>query len=251
MKITSSILLNLVLVTMLCASTFLTTTANKGEFDYDPWYDLNDDGVLDIADVVLITARYRKTGTPLNKTELLLDLLDRMDSLNFSLIDLQSRMELDISQSGMLLHLPYGATHSPLSAFTVDFNNILHWMDLDKDTLGNQTVVFVPEGATINVTGKFQTWEHGATIDQDFFIYSWTPSWPPPSGYYYPLYNGVPYGYPGVTIRFSFDLTVPSTPGVYYLYYCSGADYSMEDAVSRYTEPLWVPYAVITVCSSP
>jgi len=210
--------------------------------DYDPWADLNDDGKIDMRDVYVVARKFGTTGTPINKTALLLE-------LNATVHDLKWKMDTEIFQSGLLLQLPYGAT---MNDHTPKVNSILHWLDLDKDKPGNQTVVFVPEGATITVAGKFQVWEYGASIGQEFFIYSWTPSWPPPnSTYYYPLYNDIPGSYPGDTRSFSFDLTVPNKRGIYYLYYCTGTQYSMEDAVNQYTQPLWVPYAIITVCSSP
>lgn len=240
MKITSSMLLNIMLLTILSASFFLVnTTANTSNYEtasakYDPWRDLNDDGIINIYDVVMVTGIYGSTGTPINKTALLLTRL----------------------QASCLLPLPYGAI-DPYAAYIdysigPDLNNILHWLDLDKDTPGNQMVIFTPEGANITVSGKFQNWQKPGIISQDFFIYSWAQSWPPPNEtYYHPLYSGAPGGYPGLTQTFSFDLTVPNTPGVYYLYYCTGLEYSMTDAVNKYIEPLWFPYAVITVCSSP
>ena len=212
--------------------TVVPTIGSPDSGDYDPWLDYNDDGEIDMRDVGPVARAYGSSGTPINKTEMLL------------------RMDSEVFQSGLLIHLPFGATwyrHGD-----ADLNNILHWLDLDQNTLGNQTVVFVSEGEEITVTGKFQNWQENGVVGQDFFIYSWTPSWPPPNAtYYHPLYDGQPGVYPGVTQTFSFELTVPNEFGVYYLYYCSGSDFSMSSAVNRYTEPLWAPYAVITVCSSP
>ena len=48
---------------------------------YDPWCDLDDDGDIDIFDIVKIAGAYGTTGTPINKTELLLDLQSRVASL--------------------------------------------------------------------------------------------------------------------------------------------------------------------------
>jgi len=55
---------------------------------YNPWCDLNDDGIINIYDVVMVTGRYGSTGVPLNKTALLYNvnntftqLLDRIDIL--------------------------------------------------------------------------------------------------------------------------------------------------------------------------
>ncbi len=68
----------------------LTTSQLGG---YDPWRDLNDDGIIDIYDVVLVTSIYNSTGTPLNKTALLLELQSRVDSLNASILDLEAYLK--------------------------------------------------------------------------------------------------------------------------------------------------------------
>lgn len=239
----------------LTATLFIGVTSSGNQIvasttEYDPWVDLDDDGNITIFDVVKVCSRYGTEGTPVNKTALLYE-------VNATFTELQSRIDtcvsntslgFDVFQSGLLLHLPYGATQRD---YTPDTNNILLWLDLDQDTPGNQTVVFVPEGATIIIKGQMQTWAPSpGVVEQDFFIYSWTPSWPPPEGYYYAIYSGGPGTYPGKIIPIDFSLTVPSKPGVYYLYYCSGAEGNMPNAVNKYTQPLWVPYAIITASSS-
>ena len=98
MKMTPSILLNIMLLTIISASFFLVnTTANTSNYEttsveYNPWRDLNDDGIINIYDVVMVTGIYGSTGTPINKTALLYnvndtftELLSRIDSLNASL----------------------------------------------------------------------------------------------------------------------------------------------------------------------
>lgn len=159
-------------------------------------------------------------------------------------------LQLDICRSGLLLQLPFGATGFPYGRpYGVSSSNILHWLDVDHDTPGNQQSISVLTGTTITVTCEFQTWHHGSgvLIRQNFFIFSWTPSWPPPEGYYYPFYDDNPGTYPGHRESFSFNLTVPDEEGVYYLYYCYGKKIYMEDAVNLFKQPLWVPYAVIVV----
>jgi hypothetical protein len=49
--------------------------------EYDPWVDGNDDGIIDIVDIVNLAIRFGEEGTPINKTALLLDLLDRVEVL--------------------------------------------------------------------------------------------------------------------------------------------------------------------------
>lgn len=85
-------------VTIVLASLFLTmlfsNIAISGSGNgYDPWVDLNDDGNIDYNDLYTFARAYGSSGTPINKTALLLELLSRIDSLNASLIALESRVE--------------------------------------------------------------------------------------------------------------------------------------------------------------
>lgn len=48
---------------------------------YDPWMDLNDDGIIDAYDLQALALIYGTSGTPLNKTQLLLDLQSRVQAL--------------------------------------------------------------------------------------------------------------------------------------------------------------------------
>jgi len=76
-------------VALLVASMFLIqVTAN----DYNPWLDTNDNGKIDIFDVVDVASRYGTTGTPINITDLLLELQDKIALLNASLSELQTHV---------------------------------------------------------------------------------------------------------------------------------------------------------------
>jgi len=240
----------LVLVVCLTTTLFLGITTSGSQtkktstIEYDPWADTNDDGVIDMKDIYYLIQRFMTKGEPINKTALLLYLNSTVNELNATVEIMERR-----AQRGLLVQLPYASTN-PINEPHVDA--ILHSLDIDQYTPGDQQSVFVyPPSTTITITGVFQRYNPEghppAVIMQAFFIYSWTPSWPPPGGYYYPLYDGIPGYYPGVKRSFSFNLTVPSEPGVYYLYFCKGAEYNMQDAVNQYTQPLWLPYAVITV----
>jgi len=73
------------------------TSSSSTIGEYDPWRDINDDGVINILDVVEITTRYATTGLPVNKTALLYNvnatltsLLERIASINASLLTLLS-----------------------------------------------------------------------------------------------------------------------------------------------------------------
>jgi hypothetical protein len=77
----------------LCTLFFGIATSGSGTNGYDPWVDLNDDGNIDYNDLYTFARAYGSSGTPINKTALLLQLLSRIDSLNASLIALESRVE--------------------------------------------------------------------------------------------------------------------------------------------------------------
>lgn len=229
-----------IVLTALClAAIILAAVPVSSVPSYDPWLDINDDGNVDIKDYYAVGKGYGGFYDPLplpfNKTEMIL------------------KMYTDPFISGLLLTLPYGATQPwRQSQYCVDYTCILYSLDLDQSTPGNQQSIFVYKDATITVTGEYERYQgSGGTgaILQALLIYSWTPTWPAPnSTYYQGMYNGSPGPYPGTGKQsFSFDLTVPSKGGTYYLYWCYGAEYSMEDAVARYDRPLYVPYAVIVV----
>lgn len=98
----------------------------------------------------------------------------------------------------------------------------------------------VQPGATFELTLTVQRWEDGGCgiISQVFLLVSWTPSWPPPAGYYHGLYNGQPCPYPGVTFTSTVSLQAPTAPGVYYIWVGGSADYSIEQGVRAYDAPL-------------
>jgi len=92
MKITSSMFLNVILLTIVSASFFLlnTTAETANTHEYDPWVDLDDDGDIDLYDAVELLTRYGSKGTPINKTALLLELMHKIDTLNATIIEQQN-----------------------------------------------------------------------------------------------------------------------------------------------------------------
>jgi len=73
-----------------------TRSNPSGIGEYDPWIDSNDDGTIDIFDAIMLSNRYATTGTPINKTALLLELQDKIDSLNASLLGLEANLAIRI-----------------------------------------------------------------------------------------------------------------------------------------------------------
>lgn len=115
---------------------------------------------------------------------------------------------------------------------------------------GDQQETSVSPGQTIDVNLTLHIWEpRGPSIlNQALITYSWSPTWPPTPEYYTPLYHGTPSYYPGVTVNRTFNLTVPTSTGEYYLWFCAAEQYNMEDAAGTFTEAPYLPaYARIIV----
>ena len=69
MKITPSRLLNVVLAVLLLTSVFLVNaTSNRSNVTntgpYDPWHDINGDGIINIQDATLIAMEWQTQGNP-------------------------------------------------------------------------------------------------------------------------------------------------------------------------------------------
>jgi hypothetical protein len=74
-------------------------SSSQGIHDYNPWLDINDDGVIDGSDIIMMARAFGAGGDPVNKTALLYDvnatfteLLSEIDSSNASLTDLRNRV---------------------------------------------------------------------------------------------------------------------------------------------------------------
>jgi hypothetical protein len=68
----------------------LATTGTTSSSEYDPWVDLNDDGVIDSTDLGMLGVAWGSTGTPINKTALLLELQSKIDVLNSTILELET-----------------------------------------------------------------------------------------------------------------------------------------------------------------
>ncbi|MEM4965029.1 MAG: NosD domain-containing protein, partial [Pyrobaculum sp.] len=65
---------------------------------------------------------------------------------------------------------------------------------------------------------------------QVFLLYSWAPTWPPPRGYYTPLYDGIP-PCDGRNIARTIRVKAPETPGEYYIWVGVNHHYDMHLAI--------------------
>ena len=83
------------LIVVLAFTQVAVTSPNVSS--YDPWLDLNDDGIIDVNDLQILALIYATSGEAINKTALLLELEARLDSLNASLLtDYYNKIESDV-----------------------------------------------------------------------------------------------------------------------------------------------------------
>jgi len=87
-----------VCISVVIALAFSPMSGSQTIEPYDPWVDY-DDGDIDLYDAVLLLSRYGTKGSPVNKTallynvnETLTELLLKIDSLNATVFELQSRI---------------------------------------------------------------------------------------------------------------------------------------------------------------
>lgn len=108
--------------------------------EYSVWKDINDDGVIDAKDYVLVKTAIPSMGTPINKTSLL-DLQSQIDTLNVSLRSLIDTMNasltLQIDGLNALLTTRINCLNASLAALqsrigilenTVDNLNFTVWL---------------------------------------------------------------------------------------------------------------------------
>jgi hypothetical protein len=72
----------------------LPTLSNPIASEYDPWADINDNGIINMYDIAYLAKRFMASGEPINKTALLLGIQAELISLNASVLELQSRVDM-------------------------------------------------------------------------------------------------------------------------------------------------------------
>lgn len=72
----------------------IVPTRSQTTHPYDPWIDTDDDGDIDLYDAVELLTMYGSKGTPINKTQLLLELQARLDALNATVLTLEEQIAL-------------------------------------------------------------------------------------------------------------------------------------------------------------
>jgi hypothetical protein len=71
-----------IMITFCFAATlFMVIPIRSANQPYDPWIDYNDDGKINLQDLVLLANSYGTSGAPINKTAIILDLQSRVSAL--------------------------------------------------------------------------------------------------------------------------------------------------------------------------
>jgi len=136
---------------------------------YDPWIDTNDDGIIDAIDLQALASIYSTSGTPINKTELLLELEARINSLNASLLmDYYNITECDVifvDASGDVITGSLDVFGN-IQGDTLKSNQIqMGYAELNHD------MYFYEDGSPF---GEWISWQQ---IDDEFFISDDTFIW--------------------------------------------------------------------------
>lgn len=166
MKITSTTSVNVILACIMLTSILLVvTTTSQGE--YDPWVDLNDDGWIELSDFFILSSHVGTSGTPINKTALLLELEARIDALNATVISLKQCIVVTGSK-------PYNAptAYTSGTGFVIDvsgsipsgFTLVSTFATGRKTDLGGSTLDEPPLSLLPRVSGTYieiRVWDFG------------------------------------------------------------------------------------------
>lgn len=68
----------------------IPTRSSKETDSYDPWLDINDDGSINIIDISILARIFGTLGSPVNKTALLLELQDKLETLEATIKTLET-----------------------------------------------------------------------------------------------------------------------------------------------------------------
>lgn len=169
MVISKKNLIAVVLATLCMASTlFLMIPIRSATTDggYDPWVDTNDDGIINYQDLGNLAIRFGTLGTPINKTDLLLELQSSLQNLNDTLVELQSIMET---------FLPNNETYSP-TLVSISTGSALFWQNMPdmsvEITLATDSALLIMFSAQARISGTWRSMYVRAMVDA-------TPANPP------------------------------------------------------------------------
>jgi len=125
--------------------------------EYSPWVDLNDDGIVDIFDVVWLASRYSTAGTPLNKTALLYNVSDTFNLLLSMIDDMNTTIvNMNVSDTFNLLLSMIDDMNTTIVNMGTTINHLNDTVNYLNNTciLLNNTVTYLNETVTyLNGTG--------------------------------------------------------------------------------------------------
>jgi hypothetical protein len=128
----------------------IRSPATDGE--YDPWIDTNDDGIINYQDLGNLATRFGMSGTPINKTDLLLELQARIDVLNSTLSNM----------------MPHNETSSTTTA-AISWYGALSWQNMSdmsvEITLTMNSTLLIMFSAQARVTGAARYMYVRAMVD--------------------------------------------------------------------------------------
>jgi hypothetical protein len=128
----SGVLLSPMLLIGITSSQFPTEPPGA----YSVWGDLNDDGKIDILDIVWLAGRYGTTGTPVNKTELLYNVNATLDEIR----DQISSSQVQILPYDWLAKLTWEADEDGLQLISPsDFTNLYYGVKTENLDSTNST----------------------------------------------------------------------------------------------------------------
>jgi len=149
-----------VFIALFCVN--ITTSIENLQTDlYDPWLDLNDDGEIDIFDVVMVARAYGSSGKPYNKTAALIELQAKVSVLEATISARLPQVDF--------LSIPAAAFtsegESPENQKRINLGNYIYMLEEDYiPSYGNfYAPVQLPSGVTITRLTSYW-WDNGPNL---------------------------------------------------------------------------------------
>ena len=153
--------------------------SGQGAGDYDHWYDINDDGTIDMRDIGGVARKFGASGTAINKTELLLELEARLDLLNATVMSiLENQMRAKRVVAGQVIHdsssLPpnfVNITMPEMEGANSTNTVVVATGSKIDDATGEHTPLAITGQVTSSTTLSLQVWDVNGT---PYDVASWT-----------------------------------------------------------------------------
>jgi hypothetical protein len=152
-----------VVLAVLCVTSALLLTMPIGSLPinggYDPWIDTNDDGKINYQDLGNMASKFGTLGTPINKTDLLLELQDSVQNLNDTLVELQSMMGTFLANNET-----YSATLESITTVSALFWQNMSDMSVEI-TLAEDSTLLILFSAQARISGTWRSMYVRAMVD--------------------------------------------------------------------------------------